>query len=318
MLAMFVVMSHLAGFKLGAHAIYGFYLISGFLMTLVLNETYDFRFKEFALNRFLRLFPTYYLILVISLVVFVLIPSYPAFQHRAWSVDTIGIKEIVGNVLIFPLEFYSKNPDMTPASFRVVPNSWSIAVELVCYFLLWLVTARGLKIAIASLVVAVAYHVAVKDLHPGYRYYPFIAAMLPFSSGAIAYFVYRKYPQLPMKPLLISSLALWILALYLYQNSYSWYINTVALFFFMISAMSLIHHYPKIDRLGKFLGDIAYPVFLCHWIVALVIANLVSMQYYLYGSIITTLLLSWGLVRLSDLIIEPYRDKVRSSVMKPS
>lgn len=66
-LALLVVVSHLTGggaspffAHWGIFAVFGFYLISGYLMTIILNEKYFFNFTTFALNRFLRLFPIYY------------------------------------------------------------------------------------------------------------------------------------------------------------------------------------------------------------------------------------------------------------------
>jgi peptidoglycan/LPS O-acetylase OafA/YrhL len=74
LLALLVVMAHLAEgttfvSHMGVFAVFGFYVISGYLMTLVLHEVYHFDFSSFWANRFLRLFPTYYLVALASLLV---------------------------------------------------------------------------------------------------------------------------------------------------------------------------------------------------------------------------------------------------------
>lgn len=61
-LAMCVVFFHLTyplTRHLGVLAVNFFYVVSGFLITFVLNESYRFQFGSFAVNRYLRLFPAY-------------------------------------------------------------------------------------------------------------------------------------------------------------------------------------------------------------------------------------------------------------------
>lgn len=79
-LAISVVATHLSEGRLffhywGAFAVFGFYLISGYLITRVLNDTYKFDFYTFASNRFLRLFPIYYFVAALTLAVILLVPG---------------------------------------------------------------------------------------------------------------------------------------------------------------------------------------------------------------------------------------------------
>ena len=67
LLACLVLVTHLAGVRCaGAYAVFGFYLLSGYLMTLVLNERYGFSpngFGRYVANRALRIYPPYLAIL---------------------------------------------------------------------------------------------------------------------------------------------------------------------------------------------------------------------------------------------------------------
>ena len=63
-LALFVVQAHIpwsgGSGPLSQHAVFSFYVLSGFLMTLILNETYGFgagNCARFWANRMLRLYP---------------------------------------------------------------------------------------------------------------------------------------------------------------------------------------------------------------------------------------------------------------------
>jgi peptidoglycan/LPS O-acetylase OafA/YrhL len=66
-----VMISHLwneSAWWHGAYAVFGFYLLSGYLMTLVLNEVYDkSHIIEYGINRCLRVFPIYWFFLLLTL-----------------------------------------------------------------------------------------------------------------------------------------------------------------------------------------------------------------------------------------------------------
>ena len=86
-LAVSVVVAHanssaIFGLKLvpSAIAVQAFYIISGFYMSLILNEKYVHQpnwYRLFITNRFLRLFPTYWIVLVLTLLFSLLIFHHP-------------------------------------------------------------------------------------------------------------------------------------------------------------------------------------------------------------------------------------------------
>src|SRR5258705_8742306 len=80
-LASLVVLNHVylpTNNLLGAHAVAGFYMISGYLMTKVIHDVYGTSLsgcKRFLTNRLLRIYPAYWFFLVITLVMLVLFPA---------------------------------------------------------------------------------------------------------------------------------------------------------------------------------------------------------------------------------------------------
>jgi peptidoglycan/LPS O-acetylase OafA/YrhL len=57
-LAALVVLQHFSPARLvGSMAVFAFFTLSGFLMTMLMDTTYRGRPEAFALNRFLRLYP---------------------------------------------------------------------------------------------------------------------------------------------------------------------------------------------------------------------------------------------------------------------
>lgn len=326
-LALSVVIAHLADdvrffLHWGIFAVFGFYLISGYLITTILHETYSFRLSAFAINRFLRLFPIYYIVIAASAWIVNFSSDASAF-HPAWSIQTRW-RDIIGNIFIFPFEFYD-------SSFRLSPPTWSVAVELVNYFLLWLIVARNRSLAVLFFLIGATYHIAslTSGADWGPRYYPSYAALLPFSIGALIYFFRHAADQLVARfggPISAISCALWLMNLTLcgyLGGPGSEFFN---LFFYANLVFFAIFLYATITFPGKIwtvkwdkkLGDLAYPVFLTHWIVSYVVS-----QYFLNGqrrgmvlfaaSLIPILVVSYILSRIADRLIEPLRSKVRIS-----
>ena len=63
-LALMVVFQHLGkSYQLGAYAVFTFFVISGYLMTYILNENYGYSLRgrmKYLLNRILRIYPVYW------------------------------------------------------------------------------------------------------------------------------------------------------------------------------------------------------------------------------------------------------------------
>ena len=329
---MFVVVAHLTeGVQFFSHwgvfAVFGFYLVSGYLITAILNETYSFRFIPFTANRFLRLFPIYYLVAIISAIIIIFVPSARNF-HPAWEIK-YRLIDLIGNGLIFPFEFYD-------ASFRLVPPTWFVAVELVNYFLLWLVGARSRKLALITLSLALAYHLIGLAIGLDWvmRYHPFYAALLPFSLGACIYFfrdLLFSLSALTIRLISIFSFLIWVINLVIcgvvagvggrYFDLF-FYVNLISLLAF-VSCLTTPAFSALFKRSGKALGDIAYPIFLTHWIVGFTMSLLV-----LHGtrrglpllavSVLPILVISFLLSWLAHRWIEPLRHKVRPKVKSTS
>ncbi|WP_417069483.1 acyltransferase family protein [Niveibacterium terrae] len=326
--SMFVVLAHLAEdvrffSHWGVFAVFGFYVISGYLMAVVLNQTYSFNFAAFALNRSLRLFPAYLLVAAATLLAIVLQPGAGDF-HIAWGFDP-GARDVLANALIVPFEFVE-------APFKLVPPAWSVAAELINYFLLWLIIARSRKLAIVAVLLALAFHVLSLAQGAGWeaRYFPYYAAILPFALGACLYFFKGSLAALKegqvKAGVLVASLV-WganlVLCGFLSRPGgrlfdLFFYLNLAALVVIIGGVVILpVRGKPvRIAKIEKLLGDLAYPVFLCHWLVGFEIS-----LYLLDGqkrglvlfalSVIPILILSLALIGIESRWIVPLRNRIR-------
>jgi peptidoglycan/LPS O-acetylase OafA/YrhL len=82
-LALIVVFTHFGGgsFLFGRHAVFGFFCLSGFLMTLLIDGPYKGRPDAFAANRFLRLFPLYWATIALTALAILGFGFNPKFAH---------------------------------------------------------------------------------------------------------------------------------------------------------------------------------------------------------------------------------------------
>ena len=90
-LAINVVLLHIFSVPVfGNYSVSFFFLLSGFLMTHICKETYGYTFigfKLFWLNRFLRLYPIYYIIILITILALLVYPNVIRQPICSYQVD---------------------------------------------------------------------------------------------------------------------------------------------------------------------------------------------------------------------------------------
>src|SRR5678815_2707247 len=106
-LALLVVVTHLAGgfgTYAGPVAVFAFYTLSGYLITRVVQRTYSNGIAglgAFAINRFLRLYPSYWVVTLVSLAIVLAFPRLAmelndALQLPRGKFDTLAQVTIIG------------------------------------------------------------------------------------------------------------------------------------------------------------------------------------------------------------------------------
>nr|WP_286153422.1 acyltransferase [Ochrobactrum vermis] len=312
-----------------------FYVISGFLMTLVLQEAYQFDGKRFATNRFLRLYPSYAVIACCALIVFAAYPSYPIF-HPSWN-GQADFWSWMGNMFIVPWAFLSDpTVHVTPFIsetfyFRVIPSTWSVAVELVCYFLVWLVGALSIKGAIALTTFGALWHVYVFVAGglPTLRYGPVPAAALSFGLGCLAYFISTRFSLAKDVPLsVILSGVAFIFAINWWSSvsapdifsSIQFYFNT-GLAFILVLLVNRRRFTGRSAKVDKFLGELAYPMFLGHYVFAFASLQILGLNehrgwvVFCIGAV-ATIAASAVIVICIDYRIDGLRKSIKASAEK--
>lgn len=128
--------------KIGALGVILFFVLSGFLITYLLlveeNRFKTISIKSFYIRRILRIWPLYYLIVMIS---FFILPQIPFFNLSHWT------QLIEANFSLKFLFFLLFLPNVALVLFTPVPylsQSWSVGVEEQ-FYLIWPVLIKNVK-----------------------------------------------------------------------------------------------------------------------------------------------------------------------------
>lgn len=306
LLALSVLVSHspnpsLAGAELlpAATAVQSFYIISGFLITMILNEREAYRsIRNFYLSRYLRLWPTYIVVAAISLML-----AHPAFLadlgRETFSTiafvifanltlffqDWFLFLQLDHGALVFTANFHD-GPVPAFNHFLLVPQAWTLGIELTFYLIAPFVCRRWTGVAglfAAGLAVRLALGAWGPSYDPWhYRFAP--AEMTLFAAGGLSYFLWQwvktRLPHAVMKYgpafcLLLLALAIVIVppintsVRNMFGISFSpalWLPMPGFLLAVALACPVLFHGWRKVS-FDAMLGELSYPIYISHILV---------------------------------------------------
>jgi peptidoglycan/LPS O-acetylase OafA/YrhL len=217
---------HLVG---GQIAVQSFFIISGFYMSLILNEKYigaNNSYKLFITNRFLRLYPIYGMVLLSTLLFFLFIAIIPHGQHlqdqaqgiTQWHVYATTkpnflsyLYLILAHILIFGQDvvmflginpnngalFFTSNFSNTHPqlwNYLLIPQAWTLSLELTFYLIAPFILRRGLRVVIPLILLSLLLRFFIYD-YSGLRNDPWTYRFFPteimfFLVGYLSYRVY--------------------------------------------------------------------------------------------------------------------------------
>ena len=284
-LALMVVALHLGGIpRIGMYAVFGFYCLSGYLMTFIMQENYGYTAKgvsKYAANRFLRIYPIYWVSIIFSVIlIWFLGNDYTSSYHQ--SIYLPGdFSELIKNLMLFfP---FKESP-------RLTPPAWALTVEIFFYILIGLGISKNKRITKTWFTLSVIYHIGALLLHLGWdqRYFTIFAASLPFATGALIFHYKDEFTQLIDRVagrayyyfpliLLFSILLNWWLGIALGQSTGFFFYSNYILCALMVGALLNRRELPFINKkYDKLLGDFSYPIYLIHYQVGIIVLILFS------------------------------------------
>jgi peptidoglycan/LPS O-acetylase OafA/YrhL len=277
----------------GPLAVQAFFMISGFYIGLILDTRYH-DVRLFWSNRFLRIFPSYLLIVVLTLCFVVLFDRgwfaqwthLGLFNGLLMAASTIlllgqdmwmftGIK---AHELYWTAHFVTSTPPLY--IFLLVPQAWSLSLELYFYLLAPFLAKLRSAYLLAFIVVLLAarfgfyYFTGLNGDPWSYRFFPFELVM--FLLGIVAYRIYRRRQHDHGADRL---LYLGVLVATLFFPAWSKLLPSMvsagwmelAMIFLALPSIFLLTRSGQRDRL---LGELSYPLYVCHILCAKLVAQL--------------------------------------------
>jgi peptidoglycan/LPS O-acetylase OafA/YrhL len=312
LLAVSVVLSHtapLGRFSLlgGPFAVKVFYIISGFYMALILNEKYTPQIRRpyftFITNRIFRIYPTYWVILfctaIASLIIYQtshgtqygLLQGYIVFGPKLHPLTMVffALTQVLllgqdltlfmgfgqDGMLILTSHFKEFYP-ATPL-FMLVPQAWTISIEMMFYFIAPLIVRRKTAIIFACWCAALALNIGLQlgglDYDPWtYRFFP--AELLFFFSGVLAYRVGKRYMNLAgSRAYGIGALSLIFVLTVFYPYIPFGFKPQFYLAVFTLS-LPFIFYVTKNLKWDRYIGELSYPVYLIHILIIILLNRL--------------------------------------------
>lgn len=279
-------------FNLGSLGVYFFFVLSGFLITYLLlvekEKTGTIEIKKFYMRRILRIWPLYYLILVIG---FFVLPNFSSININYL---TNSFKDNFGTNLIL---YITMLPNLAFALFPAVPHigqAWSIGVEEQ-FYLLWPIlvkkTARLLRAFLILIVLLVVFKLVVLLISNSmsnvswFLSFKRLLAMSKFECMAIggigAYCLHKSSSLLFLvsKPFVSTvSLCLVFIILYFMPEGLrdAQHLVISVLFLIIILNVILVRKKWISHKIFDFLGKISYGIYMYHFMIIPVVLVLLT------------------------------------------
>lgn len=353
-LAVSVVLFHSSpvfgfGFVGGQTAVQAFYIISGFYMTLILKEKYigaNRSYKLFITNRFLRLYPIYWLVLILTLIYVFAVAvysegsNYGVLSNFLKYYHSMGIGSLVFLAFVnaflflqdvlfflgldtatgqffFTTDFHKTDPYVN--MFLVVPQAWTIGMEITFYLIAPFLVTKNLKIISALILASLVLRLVLRNYglvnDPwSYRFFP--TELLFFMLGTVAYHAYLKIKSFQMNQLYLKIIFGGLLAF----TAFFSFIPVPARFFTLKHPSYLVVFFlclPFVFLLSKKwkrdskIGELSYPIYISHILLLTGLNDLGIVPQKYLGLVLTiiTVLFSIVLNKLVTDKIEGIRQK---------
>jgi peptidoglycan/LPS O-acetylase OafA/YrhL len=312
-LALSVVALHcgpILGFNIvgGTIAVQLFYIISGFYMCMILTEKYynksNFLFYS---NRAMKIYPVYLVILVFTIIlsiVIALVYNNDIFIRNFKSILIFSRLDllilailtnlfILGQDILFILGysmetntwFFEPNyiTSINPLHhYLFVGQAWTISLELMFYLLApFLVKLNNTKIlfllSISIGLRLVSYSYGYNQKPWDYQFFPFEIAF--FLTGMLSYrFLSKQLVIFKVVKIQLTVFFLVLLSILFYPLSHSGEYLKWSFYLVFALALPFIFELFKTSRLDRRIGELSYPIYITHILVATLIINLCDFE----------------------------------------
>jgi peptidoglycan/LPS O-acetylase OafA/YrhL len=310
-----------------ALAVQCFYAISGFYIQLLINQFKNShrRWKlAFYLNRAIRIYPTYLIILIISIL---LLPdSLALINGKSTAFKSLFF---IDNFLILPqglMRFL--HIDIT-----VLPQSWTLSLELIFYIIApYLLTQRNTTLVLLfvfSIVCRVM--LASYDLYLHNWFYEFFPSEIGiFLGGSLGYRFYSFYlSEVDGIKYILYKIFSFFLFLYLAWFTFYGYHNINigvwdgkstlgvpmkywCVLLLTIVSLPFVFNLTRNSKIDRYIGEFSYPLYLGHFLfISLIEKKHVSLDYENIIVLVLTSLLCLLIMHTVEIPLTKLREKLK-------
>lgn len=321
-LSLMVVVSHtglVQGFHLGVFGVISFFILSGYVTAHLYASNYVGRPGLFLIDRFFRIYPLY-LFWLSAAVLFAVVTNYADPHFTFWR--------ILNHILIAPLNmnawidksylFVFQNPENL-----LLPPLWYLASEIQFYLLVPIFMAKKYWLYVLTVLSLAAFSVAIFDYLPreDYTYRLIVGTLFMFCYGILMYrsHVYENDWDRYML------WGVWSVVLgLLVGSSFSdvikerFTLEVLAGFLIGVPVVKLLSLAPR-QALDEKLGQLAYPIFLNHFLFIFLIdfwQRTFGYQFSAQQKAVWEISLSLVAAAMSVLLIETPARKLRKLVVR--
>jgi peptidoglycan/LPS O-acetylase OafA/YrhL len=302
LLALTVVLSHagLETFVGSRNAVQLFYIVSGFLITYVLNnkEAYSSLLSFYA-SRALRIYPIYFFVAGVAL----FFPFYGDYVRHLYRAIPSGVEAILilSNIFVFGQDLVMflgvrdgsvKFTAMGPSDYilfrgLLVPQAWSLGIELCFYLIAPFIVRDKVKVIFAlffSCLLRLAFYLSgYGSTDPWtYRFFPFELAL--FMLGSISCHsllpFWSRVEKRSSGFALGSVVGLICIFLLFRRIEISEPYKSITLFVVFSAFLPLAFIFQGRSRIDQFFGELSYPIYIGH----LLVFSMIASNGYLFGS----------------------------------
>jgi len=331
-------------------AVKSFFVISGFYMALILDQKYPQKqggLRLFYTNRFLRIFPLYYAVLLFSLLFYAaaaVAMKHPVDRLAYWvQAAHLGLWPILGLIVLtqfsvvgldvtplfsfsgekgFALRGESEPADAVPAwRLNFLPHAWSIGAELVFYAVAPFLVKLSWRLLLALVFLHCAVSAILSVYFPGvltgvFLYHFSLMQMGFFALGILAYRVYRSgVASVPSLHMAGRGVVAAVFVLGCLAGAWHSFLCGYGYVLLIFAALPFLFEMTKNSKTDRFIAELSYPMYLSHipmkWVLLGCMGVQVKDEVVVSGSLLlcVTVAFSLLLVYVIDRPLERFRQQ---------
>jgi peptidoglycan/LPS O-acetylase OafA/YrhL len=295
------------------YAVMFFYMISGFLMSMVLSEKYSptaAGTTDFYRNRFIRIFSLYWPMVIVVLIV-------PDIRHMMLSnslADKFTNFFLLG--MDWRVSFASYPSDHWDAAIFGLRQAWTLSAEL-SFYLLAPFVVRSRKLTVIFLIASAATRactVYLTGTDQQWTYYFLPSTFVFFLIGHVSYCASRTWPQMNAKAvaflLLAGSVGFLLIPTYADWDSPRFWCAALCFAF----ALPGIFRATSKNKFLNTLGNLSFPVYMVHVFLIVSLSDLGFFKSVSWPA--TTVLLSFlGMTMMSAVVAYVLLERPTSALL---